>query len=160
MSQRQPSPPHFYRVASANRAERLQFFELIGGEAAAKKKHINPNERVDIIEDLRQAVYCAFLVSFVQGMNLIARASRDEKWNIKLSECIQIWRAGCIIQSDYIADLLQPIYEKDEGLMNLLLAEKVAEELKKTMPALKRVIAAGLQWDTHMYVIPWFIDIC
>lgn len=102
---------HFYRITSADRSERLRFFDLIGGAAAAKKQHVE--ERAEFIEDLREAVYCGFLASYAQGMNLIARASYDEKWGVRLGDCIQIWRAGCIIESEWIADLLQPVYEKD-----------------------------------------------
>jgi 6-phosphogluconate dehydrogenase len=29
----------------------------------------------------------------------IAKASKEQKWNVKLSDCMKIWRAGCIIQS-------------------------------------------------------------
>lgn len=104
-----------------------------------------------MIEDLRQAVYCAFLASFVQGMNLLARANSDEGWNVKLSEVVRIWRNGCIIRSDYIADLIQPVYEKQEDLQNLLTSKTVVEEVKKTFPALKRTVARGLEWDAHMY---------
>lgn len=139
---------HFYRIASANRDERLRFFDLIGGAAAAKKQHLE--ERAEFIEDLREAVYCGFLASYAQGMNLIARASYDKKWSVKLGDCIQIWRAGCIIESEYIADLLQPVFEKEQGMKNVLLAESVAAEIKRTMPALKKVVQKAVEWDAHM----------
>lgn len=139
---------HFYRIASAGRSERLRFFDLIGGAAAAKKQHVE--ERAEFIEDLKEAVYCGFLASYAQGMNLIARASYDEKWGVRLGDCIQIWRPGCIIESECIGDLLQPVYEKDQGVRNILLAESVAVEIKRSMPALKRVVQKALEWDAHM----------
>ena len=55
-----------------------------------------------------------FLASFIQGCNLIATTSHSKKWNIKMSEVIRIWRAGCIVQSDYISDLLEPLYLDNE----------------------------------------------
>ncbi|KAL7269487.1 hypothetical protein RUND412_007850 [Rhizina undulata] len=143
------SAAHFYRVASANRMERLQFFEFIGGHAAAKKaQHIENRE--NLIEDLRLGLYCAFLASFAQGLNLIAKASKDENWGVRLSDCIKIWRAGCIIQSDYIADLFESILEKNNGITNVLLQKEIAEEIKRTMPALKRVVQNGVEWDAHI----------
>lgn len=141
---------HFYRIASANRAERLKTFETFQGISAAKKQHVEPTNRDEIIEHLRLAVYCGFLISFVQGLNLLARANVEEEWGVKLSECIKIWRAGCIIQSDYIADFLQPIFEKDEGITNLLTVEKVAEEVKRTYPSLNRIVKLADEWDAHM----------
>ncbi|KAK4921032.1 hypothetical protein LTR66_016697 [Elasticomyces elasticus] len=97
----------YFRIASGNRAERLK--------AAHKTSMPMPNpvigigERETIIEQLRRAVYCVFLSSFCQGLEIISRASIDEEWNIDLAKCIQIWRAGCIIQSEYIADMFQPL---------------------------------------------------
>lgn len=142
------SAAHFYRIASANRSERLSFFDLIGGAAAAKKQHVE--DRAEFIEDLREAVYCGFLASYAQGMNLIARTSHDEGWGVKLGDCIQIWRAGCIIESEHIADLLQPVFEEDQGMKNVLLAESVAAEIKRTIPALKKVVQRAVEWDAHM----------
>lgn len=53
-----------------------------------KKQHVE--ERAKFIENFREAVYCGFLASYAQGMNLIARASYDEKWGVRLGDCIQI----------------------------------------------------------------------
>lgn len=145
---------HFLRVASSNRAERLQIFDLIGGSiAGAKKQHVSDSELPQVIEDLRQAVYCGFLAAYIQGVNLLARANKEEGWGVHLSEVIRIWRNGCIIRSDYIADLLQPVYEHDEHLQNILTDKTVAEEIRRTFPALKRTAARGLEWDAHMYVL-------
>lgn len=47
-------------------------------------------------------------------------------------------------------DLLQPVYEKDQGVSTALLAESVAVETKRFMPALKRVVQKALEWDAHM----------
>ena len=87
-----------------------------------------------------------------------------------MDKCIQIWRAGCIIRSGYvgcllirlvysalmpmfmqISDLIQPIYEADPKLPNLLLNEKICAEIQKTYEALKEVVLLGVQTDA---VIP------
>ena len=51
-----------------------------------------------------------------------------------MSEVIHIWRQGCIIRSDFIADRLQPIYaaselSDNEPLSNILLSKSVAGEV-------------------------------
>lgn len=61
-------------------------------------------------------------------MNLIARASHEEKWGVDLADYIQIWRAGFIIESEYIANLLQPVYKKEQGTTNILLAKSVRDQ--------------------------------
>ena len=102
------------------------------------------------VGDLRLAVYCAFLATYVQGLNLLSKANKDEGWRVPLGEVIRVWRNGSIIRSDRIADVLQPVYEKDHGLQNALANASVANEIKRTYPALKRTVGRGLEWDTHM----------
>lgn len=57
-------------------------------------------EKPAFLEDLRKAVYTAFLAAFVQGINIIDLADQENKWSIDFSQVIQIWRNGCIIRAD------------------------------------------------------------
>ncbi|KAI0324933.1 6-phosphogluconate dehydrogenase C-terminal domain-like protein [Cubamyces sp. BRFM 1775] len=142
---------HFFRIASADRAQRMEVVHALGeGIGAARKQHVDDAFRTEFIEDLRLAAYCACLASFAQGMNLIARASKDEGWGVSLAECIQIWREGCIIRSEYIADLLQPLYEKEPEVLNTLTLQPVADEIKRTIPSLLKVVKHGLEWGAHI----------
>ncbi|KAI8969467.1 6-phosphogluconate dehydrogenase decarboxylating [Trametes punicea] len=142
---------HFFRIASADRAQRMRVVQALGEPiGAARKQHVSEQFKEEFIEDLRLAAYCGCLASFAQGMNLIARASEDEGWGVNLAKCIQIWREGCIIRSEYIADLLQPLYEKEPGVLNTLTLQPVAEEIKKTIGNLKKVVQYGLEWNAHI----------
>ncbi len=114
---------------------------------------LTDEEKQAFVEDLRLATYVACLASFVQGMNIIDTADRENKWHIDFSTVLQIWRAGCIIQADYIADLLGKVWDgcgKQEN-RHLLYVERVAEELKKGFSSLKRVVMKGVQ---HNAVVP------
>ena len=142
---------HFFRIASADRAERMKVVEALGASiGAARKQHVEDKFKAEFIEDLRLAVYCACLASFTQGLNLIARASTDEGWNVSLASCIRIWREGCIIRSEYIADLFQPLLEKEPGTRNMLTLQPVADEIKRTIPHLRKVVHYGLEWNAHV----------
>jgi 6-phosphogluconate dehydrogenase len=161
-------------VASANRTERLEVNRLLGDDIGGAKKQSltseeGQKEKNEALKDLKDAVYCAFLAAFAQGLNLIARASADEGWGVSLATCIRIWRAGCIIQCAAIADLLQPLFERAEneaegkgkgGVMNILTLPPVAEEIKRTIPGLKRTVARGVEWDAHMWVLSHISIIC
>lgn len=145
------SSAHFFRIASSDRAQRMQVVGALGQDiGAARKQHVEEAFRERFIEDLRLGAYCACLASFAQGMNLIARASKDEGWGVDLAKCIQIWREGCIIRSEGIADLLQPLYEREAGVVNTLTLQAVADEIKRTIPSLQRVVKHGLEWNAHM----------
>ncbi|KAJ5041437.1 hypothetical protein NUH16_003401 [Penicillium rubens] len=143
----------YFRIASGNRAERLK--------AAHKISMPTPNpvigigERETIMEQLRRAVYCVFLSSFCQGLEIISRASIDEEWNIDLGKCIQIWRAGCIIQSEYIADMFQPLLNEkgNHQLTNTKFLNRVAQELQQNYAAIKYVVITGASFDHYLPAI-------
>ncbi|KAI9925172.1 hypothetical protein AWENTII_011633 [Aspergillus wentii] len=139
---------HYLRVASGNREERLR---------VAKKLHMpSPKpiegikDRAAFIDNLRRAVYCSFMASFCQGLELIARASEDEGWDIDLGKCLQIWRGGCIIQSEAIADLLQPALTANIRLTNMKFVDEVARELHKHFDCLKEIVVEGTLSDQYI----------
>ena len=139
---------HYLRIASGNRKERLDVAKKL---AMPKPRRIEGiNDRATVIENLRRAVYCSFLASFCQGLEVIARASLDEGWNIHLGNCLQIWRGGCIVQSEYIADLLQPALEVDSHLSNIKLIDRVTQELHRNFESLKEVILQGSVADQYL----------
>ncbi len=80
------------------------------------------------LSDLESALYCAKLVIYAQGFDLMKETSLKEEWQLDFSAIAKIWRSGCIIR----AGLLQPIasaYQQDSSLEHLLLAPDFIEEL-------------------------------
>ncbi|CAF1302027.1 unnamed protein product [Rotaria sordida] len=145
---------HLFRIASSNRLDRVKFNKLVQLEKPRLADELKQKTN-EFIEDLRGAVYISFLASFIQGCNLIATTSHAKKWHIKMSEIIRIWRAGSIVQSDYISDLLQPLYlngEKsdDEPLINILLLKPIAAEIEKYFSKLKRIVLIGIEHGAHV----------
>ncbi|KAI0172469.1 6-phosphogluconate dehydrogenase, decarboxylating [Hypoxylon sp. FL1284] len=139
---------HFFRVASGNRAQRLKVADNL--RIPQPRRVDDAKDRDARIETLRRAVYAAFLCSFCQGLELIARASRDEGWDVNLGRCMQIWRAGCIIQEDHIADMLEPILLKTtEPVMNMKLIDEVAAELRGGFDALRTTTLTAVECDGH-----------
>ncbi|KAJ6049194.1 uncharacterized protein N7446_007479 [Penicillium canescens] len=142
---------HYLRVASGNRAERL---------LAAKKLQIPEprplqgiKNKESVIEHLRCAVYCCFLASFCQGLEMITRASDDEGWGIDLGQCLRVWRGGCIIQANGIADLLEPVLSTDHHWTNLKHSDEVAGELHRTFSSLKEIVVQGTLADQYLPAI-------
>ncbi|OBT81490.1 hypothetical protein VE02_09673 [Pseudogymnoascus sp. 03VT05] len=68
----------FLRVASGNRAQRLEVAKCLEKVPGLKQPRLSENDRNRFIEDLRPAVYASFLCSYCQGLELIARASAAE----------------------------------------------------------------------------------
>lgn len=143
----------YFRITSGNREERLKVAQKLS--MPTPKPLVGVDKREVVIEQLRRAVYCAFLASFCQGLELISRASIDEGWNIELGKCIKIWRGGCIIQSEYIADMLQPLLDEggNQQLTNVKVLDRVAGELQHNYGAIKEVVAAGISVDHYLPAI-------
>lgn len=137
----------YLRSASGNRAERFKAAQNISIPAPRALKGIDQRPTIELI---RRAVYCAFLASYCQGLELIARASLDENWGIDLGECVRIWRAGCIIQSEYIADLLQPALSGQKHITNMKHIQQVSTELQQNYIALKDVVIKGTETDHYL----------
>jgi 6-phosphogluconate dehydrogenase len=137
------SAAHFLRIVSANRSQRQHVKETFHGSFLPSKIDLkDEKEKKAFIEDLRRAVYAACLASFVQGMCIIDAANRQYRWSIDYSTVAQIWRAGCIISSDHIIDLLASTFKSPNAVeaQNLLYDASIANELKTGFAHLKRVV--------------------
>ena len=111
---------------------------------------------------MRLSTYTGCLAAYIQGLILLDKANRVHHWGIPLALVIQTWRAGCIVQSDHIANLLQPILEETlDG--NVLFAKPVIDELRKGFPALKRIILKAVESDVNIpslsATLEWIKDI-
>lgn len=140
---------HALRLASAYRGDRERANKL--SEGGFPPQDLTAIDKEVFIEDLRYATYAAFLASYIQGLNVIARADIAHSWDVDYANVWKIWRAGCIIQADYISDeLLAPIMKSSPTSvtdMNLLFSPRVMEDVKKVYPSLRRVVAKAMETD-------------
>jgi 6-phosphogluconate dehydrogenase len=115
------------------------------GKKYAAKSHIFDGKREELTGHIRGALYAAIIVSYAQGFEQLAEASKVYQYNLDLSTVARIWRGGCIIRSA----LLEPIrsaYKRDPGLPHLLLDAELGEAVFKRLDDLRLVVqtAAGL----------------
>ncbi len=61
----------------------------------------------DLFKILQKLLYSTFLVSYLQGLDLIIHADNFYKWKIDISEVCRIWQGGCIIRSEMLQELDQ-----------------------------------------------------
>ncbi|PQE32140.1 6-phosphogluconate dehydrogenase protein [Rutstroemia sp. NJR-2017a WRK4] len=144
------STAHFLRIVSAFRGHRQRVNEAFKGTFKPSKISIKDDEKEAFLEDLRWAVYTTCLAAFVQGMTIIDTANKENKWNINYPNVVQIWRAGCIIQSDHISSLLADIYAKTSK-NELFYEDSIVSELTRGFDSLKKIVAKGVECNA---VIP------
>jgi len=111
------------RFLSAIKDERVKASSILNGPERVPK--VNKQE---LIDNIGEALYASKICSYAQGFSMIKAASDKFNWNIDLAACAKLWRKGCIIRSPYL-DRIQDAFEKDPGLLNLMLDPLVAEEL-------------------------------
>lgn len=142
------SAAHFLRIASADLHQRRTIEKTF--ETSYPPQKLSVSDRAAFLEDLRMAVYIACLASYCQGMNIIDKADKANHFNVDYYALLQIWRAGCIIQADYISsELLQPIYKDHANKVdkNPLFEPAVAKQLKNGFQHLKKIVLAATEGD-------------
>ncbi|MGI9390222.1 MAG: NADP-dependent phosphogluconate dehydrogenase [Boseongicola sp.] len=93
--------------------------------------------------DLEAALLASRIITYGQGIALLAAASESFEWNLDLARIAEIWRAGCIIRSSLLDDIATSVRDGlPEG--QLILAPAFAETLVREVPALRRVVIAAM----------------
>lgn len=142
---------HYLRIASSDLAQRRKIKANFDFEHSPQKLDVDKKE---FLESLRLATYAACLASYIEGLIVINRADKEKKFNIDYNNVLQIWHAGCIIQSDYICrDIMEPIYKDwaKKDVINPLYEPTIAQEFKKSFQALKKVVLTASSGD---HVVP------
>jgi 6-phosphogluconate dehydrogenase len=93
------------------------------------------------LDDLRNALFCAFIITYAQGMTLLQQASKDMSYGCNLSNIAKIWRGGCIIRSALLEEM-RSAFAANADLSSLLLDDKFASVLTQHSGSLRRTIAA------------------
>ena len=83
--------------------------------------------------------------------NIIDQADQENRWLISFPDVIQIWRNGCIIRTDHIADMLADIFGQEGDVdRDLLHHHRITEEITKHYVSLKKIVAKGVENNSIM----------
>jgi len=80
------------------------------------------------VDRLKNALMCAFIVTYAQGMSLLQAASVEKEYGLNLAEIAKIWRGGCIIRSSLLEEM-RKAFTATPALPNLLLDDNFAQTL-------------------------------
>ena len=100
---------------------------------------VTTDDRDGFIADVRQALWCAKVIAYAQGLHLIKVAGQEYGWDIDVAACARIWRAGCIIRAKLL-DRISNEYAAN-NLETLLEAPSIRSELANCNPSWRRVVA-------------------
>ena len=89
---------------------------------------------------VHNALLSAVILSYVQGLSLLAKASEELKMEIPMKDVVKIWRGGCIIRS-VLLKTFYSAYEKNAALNNLLFDDAIAALLRENTGSLRALIS-------------------
>jgi 6-phosphogluconate dehydrogenase len=58
-----------------------------------------------VVDDLAKMLELSFLSCYLQGMDLIQKASDEFDWKVEIDDVLRVWEGGCIIRSQMISTL-------------------------------------------------------
>lgn len=94
-------------------------------------------------DTLRDALFATVVVSFAQGLDLIASASQTHGWGVRLDRVAKLWRAGCIIRIAFLDRISEAM--RGDGARHLLLDPWFAQQVGGTLPGLRQAVAVAAQ---------------
>jgi 6-phosphogluconate dehydrogenase len=116
----------FARCLSALKEERVNASKVLAGPAP----HPVTGDRQELINSVRDALYCSKICAYAQGFQLMREAQNEYKWKLNFAEIASIWRGGCIIRARFLQKITEA-YQRNSDLVNLLLDPYFNEQIKK-----------------------------
>ena len=134
----------FARCLSALKEERVAAAEILTGPPPEFS-----GDKGAFINDLRQALYASKIVSYAQGYQLMRAAAKEYKWNLNNGGIALMWRGGCIIRSVFLGKIKEA-FDRDPGLVNLLLDPFFKAALENAQEAWRRVVNTAVEMGIAM----------
>ena len=124
------------RILSSLRAERA----AAASAFAISHPAISPSSRTEFLRQLEAALLAGKVAAYAQGFAVMARASQDYGWNLPLATIARIWRAGCIIRSQFL-DQISQAYASAGTSGNLMMVEAFRQIMMDSHGPLRRTVA-------------------
>ncbi len=127
----------FARCLSAQKEERVEASKVISGPTPSFD-----GDKKAFIEDLRNALFAAKIVSYAQGYVLMREAANEYGWELNNGGIALMWRGGCIIRSAFLGNIKEA-FDNNPALKNLLLDPYFQQRVEAAQAGWRRVVAAA-----------------
>ncbi|KAJ3158201.1 hypothetical protein HDU86_003159 [Geranomyces michiganensis] len=129
----------FARCLSALKDERVAASKILRGP---ENVHFSGDKKA-FLEDLRQALYAAKIISYAQGFMELRAAGEEFNWKLNFGGIALMWRGGCIIRSAFLRDI-NNAFKSNPDLKNLLLDPFFTKAIHATLPHYRRVASQAI----------------
>ena len=127
----------FARCLSAQKDERVAASKVLSGPTAKFE-----GDKKAFVEDLRQALLAAKIVSYAQGYVLMREAAKENNWELNYGGIALMWRGGCIIRSSFLGKI-KDAFDNNPALTNLLVDPYFTDKVHQAQAGWRRVVAAA-----------------
>lgn len=131
----------FSRCLSALKDERVQASTVLKGPSC--KPRITDQKK--FLTDIKNALYCAKIVSYAQGFMLMREAAKENNWSLNYGGIALMWRGGCIIRSVFLGNIKEA-YTRQPALSNLLLDSFFKQAIESGQESWRNVVANAFCW--------------
>ncbi len=137
----------FARCLSALKDERVEASKVLSGPNVSFT-----GDSVELINDLKQALYASKIVSYAQGYQLMRAAAEEHEWELTNGGIALMWRGGCIIRSACLGKIKEA-FDTNPDLVNLLLDPFFKDAVETAQAAWRRVVMKSVELGIPMPAI-------
>jgi len=102
------------------------------------------SDRDTFLTQLGRALYAAMIITYAQGLALLAVASDKYKYHLDFEAVPRIWRGGCIIRAALLEDICAAFRARPE-LPNLLLDPNLSRKVMEHQEDLRQVVCQAAE---------------
>jgi len=102
------------------------------------------SDRETFLTQLRHALYASMIITYAQGLELLAVASDKYEYHLDLEAVARIWRGGCIIRAVLLEDICAAFRARGD-LPNLLLDPNLSNKVSEHEEDLRRVVCQAAE---------------
>lgn len=131
----------FSRCLSALQEERVSASKVLSGPEGKP----SVDNKAEFLNHIKNALYCAKIVSYAQGFMLMREAAKENNWNLNYGGIALMWRGGCIIRSVFLGNI-KDAFVRNPQLSNLLLDDFFKVAISKNQNSWRQVVAKATLW--------------
>lgn len=128
----------FARCLSARKDERVVASTILPKLAADFT-----GNKADMIDAIRDALYASKIISYAQGYMLMREAAETYGWELNYGGIAMMWRGGCIIRSQFLANIREA-FDRAPDLQNLLFDKFFIEAITDALPGWRKAVGTAI----------------
>lgn len=138
-----PIPTIDSAVTARQISSRKEFRAIFAAKLSTNNSQLSTNIQIN---EIKNALYVAFIATYAQGMSLLKCASAEKNYELDLVEIAKIWRGGCIIRAALLEDI-RKVFAAEPNLENILVADIFTTTIRKKRSLLKSFVQFAVSAD-------------